>query len=75
MIDIYDNARAVLRACDDIEAISAVIEAAETGDDADALRACLITARCALCAVAADVRTAAGAIADKSQKTLNCQSM
>ena len=66
MIEIYDNARTVLRACDDLDAISAVIEAAETGDDA-AARACLAVVRCALTAVTADIRTAAGAIADAAQ--------
>ena len=65
MIDMYDNAKSIIRSCEDLIAIVMVMEETESSDTADA-RACLTTARCALTSIVSGIREAAEAIADRA---------
>lgn len=66
MIEFYDNARAISRACDDLAAVIAVIECVEDSRDDSAPAACLSATRAALTAIVKEIRDAADVIARKS---------
>ena len=63
MIEFYDNAKAIISACDDIDAVILMIETAEEHQEAQG--ACLASTRCALAFIATEIRAAADAIAEK----------
>lgn len=70
MIDIYDNAKAICRECNDIDAIITMIELAEERQDPNASGACLASTRIALYAIVKEIRVAAITIAEKSAEGL-----
>ena len=65
-IDLYDSAKAITRSCEAIDAVIAVMEEAEENDDGDIQKSCLMTARCALTAIVAEIRSEAKTIAEKT---------
>lgn len=68
MIEIYDNSKAISRACDDLAAVISVIECVEDSRDDSAPAACLSATRAALTAIVREIMDAADFIARKSQK-------
>lgn len=62
MIEIYDKAKEILRACGDIDAVITTIEETEERGDDTIKEACLVMARCALATITVEMRSAADAI-------------